>query len=442
MAVDHDISQPVAEAFARPTGECASLQRPPNVREVLSVDEPTDPWRDPRAGVLLGAPAADPPVVPSVELGAGERFTLRQALFHRQLRVGSLIVLAVGALLVGALGAMAGVMLGSRQATPATDAAVTLASAEPAVERPAGSVADIAARVLPAVVSIEVRVSTGGETGSGIVIDKSGYILTNSHVVAMAVDRSAALTVVFDDGASTRVTGRIVGQDPATDLAVIKVGAVAGMTVASLGDSDSLRVGDSVIAVGSPLGLTGTVTTGIVSAVHRPVRLGASGTDADAVIDAIQTDAAVNPGNSGGPLVDATGSVVGVNTAIRTLSSDPQTGGSIGLGFAIPINAARAVAETLIAHGTVVHPTLGVNARTATDGAVDGAQVQNVADGGPAARAGIADGDVIIEVGDRQVRSADELIVAVSQHAIGDQVAVMVLRDGKRMTLTVTLGSA
>lgn len=438
-----DVAPPIAEAFRRPSGEDEALQRPPRVPEVHSFDQPDDPWRDPRSDVRLGEPADEAPPARGRSLKDAERFTIREALFHRKLRIGSLVALAVGALLIGALGAAAGVLLTPKTVSLTADATgVTLASAQPAVARQAGSVADIAARVLPAVVSIEVRVATGGETGSGVVIDDGGYILTNSHVISLAAGRAAALTVVFNDGASTRAVGRIVGQDPATDLAVVKVDRVDGLTVANLGDSESLQVGDSVIAVGSPLGLAGTVTTGIVSALHRPVRLGGSGNDAEAVIDAIQTDAAVNPGNSGGPLVDATGAVVGINTAIRTLSSDPLSGGSIGLGFAIPINAAREVAQTLIAHGTVTHPTLGLNTRSATDGTVDGAQVQNVADGGPAAEAGIAEGDVIIAVGDRTVRSADELVVAVQQHAVGDEVEVTLVRDGRQMTVTATLGSA
>lgn len=441
-AMVRDVPPPIAEAFARPPGVGEALQRPPNVSEVHSFDVPRDPWRDPRSDVRLGAPADDMPPAEQRALGEGARFTLRQALFRRQLRPGSLVVLAVGALLIGALGAAAGVVFTPRTVSTSTGGTtVTLATAQPAVARDAGSVADLAARVLPAVVSIEVRVANGGETGSGVVIDGAGYILTNSHVVAMAAGESAMLTVVFNDGQSTRSVGTVVGQDAATDLAVIKVDDVNGLTVASLGDSEALQVGDAVIAVGSPLGLAGTVTTGIVSALHRPVRLGGGG-DAEAVIDAIQTDAAVNPGNSGGPLVDATGSVVGINTAIRTLSSDPLSGGSIGLGFAIPINMARGVAETLIEHGTVAHSTLGVNARSATDGAVDGAQVQNVADGGPAAAAGIAEGDVIVAVGDRAVRSADELVVAVQQHAVGERVEITLLRDGRRMTVTATLAAA
>lgn len=438
-----DVPSPIAEAFARPPGVDEPLQRPPRVSEVHSFDMPSDPWRDPRSDVRLGEPADEMPPAETRPLGEGERFTLREALYRRQLRPGSLALLALGALLIGALGAAAGVVLTPKTVSTSTGGAtVTLATAQPAVARPAGSVADIAARVLPSVVSIEVRVASGGETGSGVVIDGAGYILTNSHVVTLAAGDSATLTVVFNDGKSTRAVGHVVGHDAATDLAVVKVDQVDGLTVASLGASESLQVGDTVIAVGSPLGLAGTVTTGIVSALHRPVRLGSGGADTEAVIDAIQTDAAVNPGNSGGPLVDASGAVVGINTAIRTLSSDPLSGGSIGLGFAIPIDMARGVAETLIAHGTVTHATLGVNTRSATDGAVDGAQVQNVADGGPAATAGIAEGDVIVAVGDRTVRSADELVVAVQQHAVGDQVDITLLRDGRRMTVTATLGPA
>lgn len=436
------MTDPVIEAFARPVGATTSLQRPPDPPEVISLRAPETPWRDPVTEVLLGEPAQEPVPKPAALGSTAERFTLRDALFQRRLRLGTLVTLVVGALVIGAGGAAAGVLLGSRTVVNAPDPIVTLAKSAPAVSRAPGSVADIAARVLPSVVSIEVRVGAGGETGSGIVVDPAGYILTNNHVIAMAKDSSAGLTVVFNDGASTRRAGRIVGADLSTDLAVVKVDGVRGTTVAELGDSDRLQVGDTVIAVGSPLGLSGTVTTGIVSALHRPVRLGAVGSGEDAVIDAIQTDAAVNPGNSGGPLVDAGGAVVGIATAIRTLSNDPLSGGSIGLGFAIPINDARAVANTLIAHGSVEHASLGINARSTTDGTIDGAQVQNVVDGGPAAKAGIAEADVIVAVGDRPVRSADEMVVAVQSHAVGDRVPVTLLRDGKKMTVTVTLGSA
>jgi S1-C subfamily serine protease len=233
-----------------------------------------------------------------------------------------------------------------------------------------------------------------------------------------------------------RVPGKIVGRDPESDLAVVKA-SVTGSTVAQLGDSSKLRVGDSVIAIGSPLGLAGTVTTGIISAKDRPVRLSGGESDTNAVIDAVQTDAAINPGNSGGALVDATGAVVGINSAIRTLGGEAS--GSIGLGFAIPINYARQVAEELIRTGKVVHTTIGVNAKSATDGTTDGAQVQNVMDGGPAAKAGIAEGDVITKVGDRVVGNADELVVAVQSHDVGETVPISLTRSGKAFQVRVVL---
>lgn len=442
MTADRTVPTPVAEAFARPPGESSTLQRPPSVPDVIAVTVPTNLWRDPQADVLLGAPAVDAPDTSVAEPIPAPQFTLREALFQRRLRASSLVGFALVAVAIGVASAASTALVIPRASAPTGGGSVTLATAAAAVERPAGSIADIAARVLPSVVSIDVRVATGGETGSGIVIDESGYILTNNHVVSMASDDAADVSVVFDDGLGTRAPGRVIGRDPATDLAVVKVDGVEGLTVASLGDSDALQAGDTVIAIGSPLGLTGTVTTGIVSALHRAVRLGSVGSVADAVIDAIQTDAAVNPGNSGGPLVDATGAVIGINTAIRTLSNDPATGGSIGLGFAIPINDARDVAEALIAHGTVAHPTMGVNARTATDGLLMGAQVQNVAEGSPAAQAGITEGDVVVKVGTRAVRTADEMLVAVQQHEVGDEIPVTVLRDGRSMTITVTLGAA
>ena len=205
---------------------------------------------------------------------------------------------------------------------------------------------------------------------------------------------------------------------------MIKVDNVENLVVAQLGDSSTLAVGDPVVAIGSPLGLSGTVTTGIVSALNRPVALRGEGSDTDAVVDAIQTDARINPGNSGGALVDGTGAVIGINTAIRTLG-DQTSSGSIGLGFAIPINYAGDIAQQLITTGAAVHSTIGVDARSASVGTTLGAQVQNVRDGSPAQAAGIQEGDVITKVGDRAVGPpSDELTVAVQAHAPGETVPV------------------
>jgi S1-C subfamily serine protease len=247
------------------------------------------------------------------------------------------------------------------------------------------------------------------------------------------------LEAVFSDG--TRAPARIVGRDPKTDLAVLKVD-VRNPVVAPVGSSTTLAVGDAVIAIGSPLGLAGTVTQGIVSALDRPVRLDDGDSDTDAVIDAIQTDAAINPGNSGGPLVDSTGAVIGINTAIRSIgATSGSEGGSIGLGFAVPIDTARDVAQELIRTGEVVHADLGVNVRSVTDGATDGAQVQNVTANGPAAVAGVVEGDVIVKVADRPVADADELVVAVRERRPGETVPVELVREGRALTVSVVLGS-
>ncbi len=437
MATGQVVPEMLAEAFGRPAGPGPSLGRPPDSPPDAPPDEPADPWRDPAAPVRLGEPALAEPPADTPPARPAERFTLRQALFERRIRPGSLIVATVLALLLGGGGAAIGVWAGSRLPAVLTDPAFSVASVAPAVERPAGSVAVIAARVIPAVVSIEIRSGDTGDTGSGVVIDGKGYVLTNNHVITLAAtDSSATLTVVFSNG--KRVPGTIVGRDPASDLAVIKAN-VTGATVAQLGNSSKVLVGDAVIAVGSPLGLAGTVTTGIVSATRRPVRLAGPDSDTNAVIDALQTDAAINPGNSGGPLVDATGAVIGINSAIRTLGGDAN--GSIGLGFAIPVNYAENVAQELIRTGKAVHSTMGINAKSATDGITDGAQVQNVVTGGPAAKAGIREGDVITKVGNRAVGGADELVVAVDAHRVGESVTVTLSRSGKALSVQVVLAA-
>ena len=312
----------------------------------------------------------------------------------------------------------------------------------------AGSVAAAAAKILPSVVSIEVKTSDGGDTGSGIVISKSGYVLTNNHVVEPATT-GGKLHVVFPDKQS--VSAEIIGRDSVADLAVIRVTGVRGLIAAQLGSSASLAVGDEVVAVGSPLGLAGTVTSGIVSALDRPVVAGDPTGNSENVIDAIQTDAAINPGNSGGPLVDATGLVIGVNSAIATLSAgqvfDSGQGGSIGLGFAIPIDQAKRIASQIIENGYSTHAIIGVRLDPNFNG--NGARVSNprgdgpaVTPGGPAARAGLQDGDIIVEVDGQRVTTAEELIVAIRKRVPGDRLTLVYLRGGSRHTTVVTLGSA
>ncbi len=317
--------------------------------------------------------------------------------------------------------------------------------------RPAGSVAAIAQAVLPSVVSISVRAGSQGDSGTGVIIRSEGYILTNNHVIAPAADGAGEISVQFNNSKSAAAA--IVGRDPKSDLAVIKVQGASGLSAARLGSSANLVVGDPVVAIGSPLGLNQTVTSGIVSAKDRPVTAQQDSTN-QSVIDAIQTDAAINPGNSGGPLVNNRGEVVGINSAIATLGGGSGQSGSIGLGFAIPIDQARSIAEEIIRTGKATHPILGVSAATLDEGqaksisgAEPGALVSSyngrpaVVPGGPADQAGIKVGDIIVAVAGQRVTGVDELVVETRKHRIGETVSVTYIRDGKKSTVRVTLAS-
>jgi S1-C subfamily serine protease len=398
-------------------------------------DAAADPWRDPYAPAGLGAPARYPaedqpgPVI--LDQAGRRRLRVRDV----SLRLSALALLAL--VFVAAVGGTLGWFLGrTADEQPLLAPGTQLSEVAPGVSREPGSVSDIAARVTPTVVSVEVRLASAGATGSGVVIDaEGGYIVTNNHVVSGADGvEGAEIRAVFSDGSGS--SARIVGRDPASDIAVLAVDK-PGLIAASLGTAGDLVVGDPVVAIGSPLGLAGTVTSGIVSALERPVRLSGQGSDTNAVINAIQTDAPINPGNSGGALVDASGALIGINTAIASVS-----GGSSGLGFAIPIDTVRDIAEQLIATGQAVHASLGVNARTVTDGARDGALVVNVEPGSPAAEAGIQEQDVVIAVDDEAVGSSEDLAVAVDAHAPGDTVTVEVVRGGGSREVQALLEAA
>ncbi|MBB5807733.1 S1-C subfamily serine protease [Saccharothrix ecbatanensis] len=434
----------LSTAFGRPQGDPDTrLQRPPvdlngepEVEPVFWEGKPAgDAWRDPAASAVIGPPAVteQPDTETKPESPAGPQLSIPELLFGRRVKPMALVLLMVAALLIGTGGGVVGWLLG-RVGNPLTDGGVTLAEVKPGKERPVGSVADIAQRVTPSVVSIEFKGANVAGVGSGVVIDGEGYVLTNDHVVAPAVqDTSAKLTVVFTDG--KRAVAQVVGRDSKTDLAVIKV-EVDNPTVLQFGDSDALAVGDTVLAIGSPLSLSNTVTEGIVSALHRPVTAAGDNGGPQITYDAIQTDAAINPGNSGGALVDSSGALVGINSSIRT-----ETGGSVGLGFAISGNYARKVSQALIRDGEVKHADMNINVRSASAETAEGAQVQNVPEGGAADAAGIEEGDVITRVGDRMVRNAAELTVAVRNHEIGETVPVVLARQGRELTVQVTLRS-
>jgi putative serine protease PepD len=312
-----------------------------------------------------------------------------------------------------------------------------------------GTVVDwskVAGAVQPSVVAISARSQQGGSQGSGVLLDESGRVLTNNHVVAGA-DDGTSLSVTLSDGRS--FDAQVVGTDPTTDLAVIAMKGATDLTPAQLGDSESVKVGAPVMALGNPLGLAGTVTTGIVSALDRPVSTSnqdqGGGSASDAVVtNAIQTDAAVNPGNSGGALVDASGRVIGVPSSIASLgqSTSGQLG-SIGLGFAIPINEARSIADQLIADGSADHPFLGVGLRdgTVTQGAARRpvAQIQSLEPGKPAEKAGIKVGDAVLAVDGEPVNGKESLVAQVRERQVGDQIELTIVRGGREQKISVTL---
>jgi putative serine protease PepD len=391
-----------------------------------------------RAGEPAGEPAADPWALTDT-LGEEPRPP-------RQQRTGVLVALGVVvALLAGTLGGAVGFLLAERDSGGLTVDGASLGSAPArSVERPAGSVAGVAAAVLPSVVQIKVETSDGGATGSGFVVDDEGLVVTNNHVVDGARGRVA---LSFSDG--TDVTAEIVGTSASYDLAVLRVDA-RNLPALPLGNSDSVVVGDPVIAIGSPLGLSGTVTSGIISAKDRPVTAGSrDSNDESAYINALQTDAAINPGNSGGPLVNLDGEVIGVNSAIATVGGAfGGESGNIGVGFAIPINQVRRTVEQIIETGEAQFPIIGASLDGRYDG--EGARIASAESGngtppivpdGPADQAGLQAGDVILEIDGNPVEGSSELIVAIRSRSPGDTVRLTVRRDGSEQVVDVTLGA-
>ncbi|HEX3223148.1 MAG TPA: trypsin-like peptidase domain-containing protein [Nocardioides sp.] len=302
------------------------------------------------------------------------------------------------------------------------------------------SVARVAQRLLPSTIQVlaEYQGKKDGATGSGFVLDRSGHYITNNHVVADAVESHGPIEIVDQNG--NKYAAKVVGRSPTYDLAVLYVKHGPHLPPASLGTARLLRVGDQVVAFGSPLGLSSTVTSGIVSALNRPVTTSDSGS-VSSYINAVQTDAAINPGNSGGPLVDLTGRVVGVNSAIATTgSSGSGEAGSIGVGFAIPIDQVKITADQILRTGEARYPVIGATVNTDdTSGA--GAKILQVSSDGPASKAGLRKGDVITEVADEKVADGIALIVAIRAHQPGDTVAFTVQRGSDEMRLKITLGS-
>ncbi|CAM5668458.1 S1C family serine protease [Streptomyces canarius] len=409
------------------------------------VPEGSDPWGryDPWAGG--SAKEQVPALGPLQQTGAGvptEQQRKRSA--RRVLFAWTLVV----ALFSAGVGGAAGAYL--QREGFGDDVRLPQAGSVPAGRAP-DSVAGIAARALPSVVTLHVRGADEAGTGTGFVLDAEGHILTNNHVVEPA-GTGGDISVTFSSGDT--VKGKVVGRDSGYDLAVVQVHGVHGLTPLPLGNSDDVKVGDPVVAIGAPFDLANTVTSGIISAKERPITAGGEKSDGSDVsyVDALQTDAPINPGNSGGPLLDSRAQVIGINSAIRSAGSgseaDGGQAGSIGLGFAIPVNQAKRVAEELINEGHATHPVIGVTLDMGYTG--DGARIDSksasggsaVTRGGPGERAGLKAGDVITEVGGERVHTGEELIVKIRAHRPGDRLRLTVERDGIEREVSLVLGAS
>ena len=389
-------------------------------------------WHDQQYARQHDGSAWQPPAGPTRQTGPGDRRRPGWAALAGTAAAAALLASVGTATFTGAFDNSATTAGTVEQTQPAQTVPVNATAQQPDWQ-------SVAAAVRESVVAIEVRTAGGGGAGSGVLLDDAGHVLTNSHVVDGA--RGGEVVVSLSDG--RMYEAEVVGQDETTDLAVLALADPPGDLVpATFGSSAELVVGEPIAAVGNPLGLDSTVTTGIVSALDRPVVTQSE--SASVVTNAVQVDAAINPGNSGGPLFNAQGEVIGITSSIATLSGGSASG-SIGLGFAIPVDQASAVASQLVEDGTVEHAFLGVGlsdtAVTVDDVTRQGAQVRQVEAGSPAEEAGLQREDVITEIDGRSVDGAPSLTGYVRQHSAGEKVVLTVVRDGAADEVPVTLAA-
>jgi len=423
--------RPSATATGHPATDPHPAGRPAGSSFAWAPPDPPSPPTYPGYG---GHPPGDPEGAAPAATGP------RRA---GRLRIG-IAGLVAGALIGG--GAGAGVV--ALMDDPATVAGDGASAQSVVIQNPetATTATAAAAKAAPSVVTIYVANGSNSGSGSGVVLTDDGYVLTNNHVVTLEGAGTGTVQVRTADG--TLYDATVVGTDPASDLAVVKLDDASGLTPATFADSDKVQVGDVAVAIGAPLGLANTVTDGIISATDRAVATGSTQDDAT-VIDAIQTDAAINPGNSGGALVNGAGEVVGINSAIATVAAgvpgSQSQSGNIGVGFAIPSNTAQRIAQELIKNGSATRAFLGVSARTAGDdqnsSVGTGAEIATIEPGSAAADAGLEVGDVVTAVGDRPVTTSTELTAAVRSQAPGEKVDLTVRRGNDTRTVQVTLGS-
>jgi putative serine protease PepD len=386
-------------------------------------DATADPWRDPYAPSAVVISAPEPPPVAAPDLDPPVR------------RVTWPLVVAISvlsALLAGGLGGALGYLTAVQSGVSGTAGGLGNSGASALTQRAPQSLAAVAKSVLPSVVTVRVDGLSGSSIGTGFIISSDGYVVTNDHVID-GIDDTA--TIIFNDASVD--SARLVGTDPESDIAVLKLSRT-GLPAVTFGDSDSIAVGDPVLAIGSPLDLPSTVTFGIISAVRRPLEV-SDGTGPTRYYAAIQTDAAVNHGNSGGPLVDASGRVIGVDAVIKSLGSTDQEAGNIGLAFAIPIDQAKRVAATLIGGRKVTRTVIGALVQPSYHNPNGGVLLGTIAPGGPAAQAGLQAGDVIVTLGGTPLVSPGDLTALVREYAPGSVVTLSYKRGTAAHTVQVKL---
>ncbi|WP_025273745.1 S1C family serine protease [Haloglycomyces albus] len=396
--------------------------QPPLSEATWNPNAAHDPWRNPHSQAYVRYPAPPPPATEALPPTSPPRQGVGLGMVT--------VICAITALLAGITGTVvSSLLLGDVRFSSSIGDANS-----PVVDRDPESVSGVVDELLPSVVTI---FTPDGGNGSGFIVSEDGYIMTNHHVVAMGGENSASqLQVRLSNGEVS--DAEVVGSDPQSDVAVIKIAGDDHQPVA-IADSDELAVGDPVIAVGAPLGLTSTVTLGIVSALDRPVVTESLDGNTESVMAAIQTDAAINPGNSGGALTDAAGQVIGVNTAIAGFANEQGEAGNIGIGFAIPINQAKRIADEIIDTGQASHTVFGASLGTTKVGI--GVELEEVVPGSPADDAGLRDGDVLTSFADRTVSDNTELVALVRKFAPGDTVTVTFERDGQEQSAQVTLAA-
>jgi putative serine protease PepD len=343
-------------------------------------------------------------------------------------------LVAVVSLVVGLVGGILGAVAVSNRddGVSVSEPSVIRDDPMPAPLPEAGTVAEVADAMLPSVVQV-LADGDRAATGSGFVLDRDDHVITNNHVIEDAAD-GGEIMVMFDD--ESTALARVVGRSPAYDIAVLEVDGEVPARPAAFADIDRLRVGETVVAIGAPLGLSSSVTSGIVSALDRPVTVG--GEEEDSYLNAIQTDAAINPGNSGGPLVNLRGEVIGVNSAIASLGGFGGPGGSIGVGFAIPVDQMLRTADEILRTGQASVPIIG--AGVDVQSSLEGAEITNITPSGPADRAGLLNGDRITRIDDQRIQDGIELIVAIRSRVPGEKVRLDFQRDGSAESVEVTLG--